>query len=117
LSRDRRRAEQKESETSMSLEDALRQKSRQLELPLGYRGEALKDRRSVEALTATNEDDRSSDAHLMERVVEEGNVRAAQKRIRQNKGSAGIDGMSVEELPGYLAENWGGIRGSLLTGT
>lgn len=101
----------------MSLEDALRQKSKQLELPLGYRGEALNDRRSVEALTAANEDDRSSDDYLMERVVEEGNVEAAQKRVRQNKGSAGIDGMSVEELPGYVAENWRRIRESLLAGT
>jgi len=101
----------------MSLEDALRQKSKQLELPLGYRGETLNDRRSVEASTAANADERSSDDPLMERVVEEGNVEVAQKRVRQNKGSAGIDGMSVEELPGYLAENWGRIRKSLLTGT
>lgn len=101
----------------MSLGDAMRQKSKQLELRLGYRGEALNDRPSVEALTAANEDDRSSDDHLMERVVEEGNAKAAQKRVRQNKGSAGIDGMSVEELPGYMAENWGLIRESLLAGT
>jgi len=72
----------------MSLEDAMRQKSKQLELPLGYRGEASKDRRSVEALTAANENERSGDDCLMERVVEEGNVEAAQKRVRQNKGSA-----------------------------
>jgi len=101
----------------MSLEDAMRQKSKQLELPLGYRGEASKDRRSVEALTAANENERSGDDCLMERVVEEGNVEAAQKRVRQNKGSAGIDGMSVEALPGYMAENWGRIREELLTGT
>ena len=45
----------------MSLEDAKRQKSQQWELPLGYRGEALNDRRSVEALTAANVNERSSD--------------------------------------------------------
>jgi group II intron reverse transcriptase/maturase len=101
----------------MSLEDAMRQKSKQLELPLGYKGEALNDRRSVEALTAAHEDERSSDDCLMERVVEEGNVKAAQKRVRQNKGSAGIDGMGVEALPGYTAENWGRIREELLAGT
>ena len=101
----------------MSLEDAMRQKSKQLELPLGDRGEALNDRRSVEALTAANEDERSSDDCLMEQAVEEGNVVAAQKRVRQNKGSAGIDGMGVEALPGYMAENWGRIREELLVGT
>lgn len=101
----------------MSLEDAMRQKSKQLELPLGYKGETLNDQRSVEALTAANEDERSSDDCLMEQVVEEGNVAAAQKRVRRNKGSAGIDGMSVEALPGYMAENWRRIREELLTGT
>ena len=35
----------------------------------------------------------------MERVVARGNVRAALKRVRENKGSPGVDGMTVEELP------------------
>lgn len=112
-----RRAKRKESETNIGLEDAKRQKSEQLELPLEYRGEALKVLWSVEALTAANEDERSSDERLMEKVVEEGNVKAAIKRVRQNKGSAGIDGMSVEELPGYMAGNWERIRSKLLAGT
>jgi len=101
----------------MSLEDAVRQKSEQLELPLVYRGEAPNGQRSVEALTAANEDERSSDEHLMEMVVEEGNMQAAMKRVRQNKGSSGIDGMSVEELPRYIGENWMRIRQELLAGT
>lgn len=79
----------------MSLEDAMRQKSEQLEFPLEYRGEAPKGQRSVEASTAAHEDERSSDERLMEMVVEEGNMQAAMKRVRQNKGSSGIDGMST----------------------
>ena len=101
----------------MSLEDARRQKSKQLELSLGYKGEALNDQRSVEALTAANENERSSDDCLMEQAVEEGNVVAALKRVRRNKGSVGIDGMGVEALPRYLAENWYRIREKLLAGT
>ena len=58
-SRDGRRAEQKENERHIGLEDAMRQKSKQSELPLRYRGEALNDRRSVEASTAADEDERS----------------------------------------------------------
>ena len=42
----------------------------------------------------------------MEQVVERGNVEAALKRVRQNKGSPGIDGMTVDELPAHLAEHW-----------
>ena len=46
----------------MSLEDAMRQKSEQLELPFEYRGETPKVERSVEASTAANGDERSSEA-------------------------------------------------------
>ena len=52
----------------------------------------------------------------MERVVERDNVKAALKRVRQNKGSPGVDGMTVDELPKHLAENWEVIRGQLLVG-
>jgi len=54
---------------------------------------------------------------LMEAVVAADNMRQALKRVKANKGSAGIDGMSVKELPGYLMENWPCIRQSLLNGT
>ncbi len=53
----------------------------------------------------------------MERVVESDNVGAALKRVKQNGGSPGVDGMTVDELPKYLAENWSGIRTQLLEGT
>jgi len=101
----------------MGLEDALRQKSEQLELPLIYRGETPKGQRSVEALTAAHDEERSSKEDLMELVVAESNVLAAMKRVRRNKGSPGIDGMSVEELPEYMAVNWWRIRQKLLAGS
>ena len=41
----------------------------------------------------------------------------ALKRVKSNKGSAGIDGMTVEELPGHLKEHWPAIREQLLNGT
>ena len=53
---------------------------------------------------------------LMERVVESSNVKAALKRVKQNKGSPGVDGMTVDELPKYLAENWMQLREQLLAG-
>jgi retron-type reverse transcriptase len=52
----------------------------------------------------------------MERVVERENCLRALKRVRSNKGSAGIDGMRVEELPEYLRGNWERIRAELLAG-
>lgn len=101
----------------MSLEDAMRQKTRQLELPLEGRGEAPMGQRSGEASTAANGDERPGTNHLMEEVVERSNAKAALKRVRQNKGSPGVDGMTVDELPEYLVEHWVEIREQLLAGT
>jgi group II intron reverse transcriptase/maturase len=42
---------------------------------------------------------------------------AAYKRVRENKGSPGIDGLTVEELPAWLGENWARVREELLAGT
>lgn len=53
----------------------------------------------------------------MERIVERDNVVKALKRVVQNKGSPGTDGMSVQELRTYLAEAWPRHREELLTGT
>jgi hypothetical protein len=54
---------------------------------------------------------------LMEEVCERENCLQALKRVKSNKGSAGIDGMTVEELPIYLREHWPAIREQLLSGT
>jgi len=53
----------------------------------------------------------------MEEVVERANARTALKRVRQNKGSPGMDGMTAEELPAYLVEHWEDLRAQLLAGT
>lgn len=53
---------------------------------------------------------------LMERMVERGNMILAYKQVVRNKGSAGIDKMSVDQLKPYLAEHWAEIKESLLRG-
>lgn len=103
----------------MSLEDAKRQKSRQLELPLESRGEAPGIQRSGEATTAEHGTERSGndDSRLMEQVVARDNVITALKRVQKNKGSPGIDGMTVEALREHLREIWPTLREQLLAGT
>ena len=101
----------------MSLEDAVRQKTGQLVLPLDRRGEAPECQRSGEASTAASGNERPRTDRLMEEVVQRGNAKAALKRVGQNKGSPGVDGMTVNELPEYLVENWEAIRKELLAGT
>jgi RNA-directed DNA polymerase len=53
---------------------------------------------------------------LMEAVCNRENLQKALKQVLGNKGSAGIDGMTVNQLPGYLARQWPAIREQLLQG-
>jgi RNA-directed DNA polymerase len=70
----------------------------------------------VEASSAGNGDERPGTGGLMEKACERRNLLAALKRVRQNAGSPGIDGMTVEELPGHLRANWPRLREDLLAG-
>ena len=91
--------------------------TRQLELPWRDRGETPTAPRSAEARTATHGNERSGASDLMECVCERANLKAALKRVRKNKGSAGIDGMTVDELPEHLKTHWPALREQLLAGT
>jgi len=90
----------------------------QMELPLEGRGEAPRGARSGETTSAVQGDERSGldTLALMERIVEGGNLRRALKRVQQNKGSPGVDGLTVEDLTNFLREHWPAIREQLLTG-
>lgn len=52
--------------------------------------------------------------HLMEAVVERENMTAAYNRVVSNKGVAGTDGMTVNDLKAYLQDNWSRIKLELL---
>jgi group II intron reverse transcriptase/maturase len=107
---------EEESESAVSLEGKVPQMSRQLELPLESRGEAPRVERSEEAPAATQGNERSGTSGLMELVCERQNLQAALKRVRKNKGSPGIDGMTVDDLPDYLRAHWSALREQMLTG-
>jgi RNA-directed DNA polymerase len=72
-----------------------------------------------ETLTAKRmiESPASNSEQLMEEVCERENCLQAFKRVKSNKGSAGIDGMRVDDLSAYLKEHWPAIREQLLAGT
>jgi RNA-directed DNA polymerase len=101
----------------VSLRSERHQKSRQLELPRVGRGEASAGKRSGEAPTATNGIERSGTDDLLARIVARDNCIQALRRVQKNKGSPGVDGMTVKDLPAYLRENWLAIREQLLAGT
>ena len=54
---------------------------------------------------------------LMEEVCERENCKQALKRVKANKGSPGMDGMTVQQLPGFLQQHWPALREQLLSGT
>ena len=98
-----------------------RQKN-QLQMLLAFtdegRSEAPKSRREgTESLTAKRVyESPALPEPVMEEVCERENCWRALKRVKANKGSPGIDGMSVGELPGYLKQHWPGLREQLLRG-
>lgn len=103
----------------MSRGKATHQMSMQMELALSDDGgEAAVPQRSGEAGRAAQGKERSGTHHqLMEQVVARENALVAFKRVRRNKGSPGIDGMTVEALEPYLREHWAAIREQLLAGS
>src|SRR6266446_5754617 len=58
----------------------------------------------------------ASTNRLMEEVCERENLKKALRRVKANKGSPGVDGMTVEQLPDYLRAHWPQHREELLRG-
>src|SRR5437899_5288187 len=54
---------------------------------------------------------------VMEEVCDRANLVRAWKRVRRNKGSPGVDGMTIDDAKDYLREHWPSIRSQLLDGT
>jgi RNA-directed DNA polymerase len=94
----------------------MRQKSIQLALNLEEAGEAQLDLgRGIEVRAATTTT--VSLAHdLMEAVVAGRNIQDAQRKVRSNKGSPGVDGMTVDQLEAHLRDVLPDLREELLTG-
>lgn len=66
--------------------------------------------------TARREDPWAGTENLMEAVVDRENMLKAFRRVVGNKGAAGVDAMSVDELKPYLQTHWKGIKEQLLEG-
>ena len=52
----------------------------------------------------------------MERVVEQANMRRAYQRVVRNKGAAGVDDLTVNELRDWLVVHWPSVKKALLEG-
>jgi retron-type reverse transcriptase len=80
-------------------------------------GEALQDLRRDEPTPATVDLQHPTWKELMEEVVAPANIARAMKRVLANKGSPGIDRMTVDELPERWRRNEALLREQLLAGT
>jgi RNA-directed DNA polymerase len=70
-----------------------------------------------QAHTACDEEAGDGTSRLMEEVLRRDNLIEAHKRVKQNKGAPGVDGMTVDELMPYCREHWEEIRAQLLDQT
>ena len=97
-----------------------RRQKNQLELafPVEARGEASSARgKGTESSVAEGTAESPAlNERLMEEICERENLKKALKRVKANRGSPGIDGMSVDTLLPYLQEHWTTIREALLSG-
>lgn len=73
---------------------------------------------ATESLQAANDTESPAGTdRLMEEICDRENLKTALQRVKANKGSPGIDGMTVDELAGHLKQQWPTIRDQLLNGT
>jgi hypothetical protein len=75
-------------------------------------------REETESLPTVNDPESPANTNrLMEEVCERENLKEALRRVKANKGSAGVDGMTVGGITDYLKQHWPAIREQLLSGT
>jgi RNA-directed DNA polymerase len=93
---------------------------RRVEIPDSHPEGSRRNRREeglgASRVTARREDSGPEAEQLLEAVVERENMWRALKQVERNKGAAGVDNMTVEQLRAYLREHWLGIKEELLAG-
>jgi len=101
---------------TMSMQPARRQMSAQAERAGVARGEAARDPVSDEASRPRHDTESTGSALLMAALTRE-NLQRAFKRVRGNKGAAGVDGLDIDQTARQLVTTWPRIREQLLLGT
>jgi RNA-directed DNA polymerase len=102
---------------AVSLGRAVHQKPGETGRSEGGRGEAEPEAVRDEARTARYETGSLGRDGLLAQVLAKANMEAAWKRVQSNRGSAGVDGLSIAETAASLRAHWPRIRESLLDGS
>src|SRR6266478_4867393 len=85
--------------------------------PAGEAREAKREETESPPSVHDPESPTSSTNRLMEEICERENLKQALQQVKANKGSAGVDGMTVGGITDYLKQHWPAIREQLLSGT
>jgi RNA-directed DNA polymerase len=103
----------------MSMSEAMRQMLAQAGRAGVARGEAARVLASDEADGPRHEPSDTGNPHaaLLHAAFTRENLQRAFKRVKANKGAAGIDGLDIDQTATYLVTAWPGIREQLLSGT
>jgi RNA-directed DNA polymerase len=104
----------------MSLNSDMRQNiQRKLDFSTAPTGEARKaggeEDESLVTMNAPESPARTD--RLMEEILDRENLKEALRRVKANKGSPGVDGITVNQIDDYLKQHWPAIREQLLSGT
>jgi hypothetical protein len=100
----------------MTMRKARRQMPAQAGLPGEESGEAAMAHGSDEARRPRHETE-STGLGLLSAVLARENLQQAWKRVRANKGAAGVDGLDINQTTVRLRTEWPAIREQLLSGT
>jgi RNA-directed DNA polymerase len=101
----------------MSLGRVVHQKSGQPERSDGGNGAAGPEAGRDETRPAGHGQEGLGRVDLLQQVLTRENMAAAWKRVKANKGSAGVDGLSIDQTVEYLKTHWAKIRTELIDGS
>ena len=103
----------------MSMSEAMRQMPASAGRVGAARGEAAREAASDEAEGPRRAPSDTGNPHaaLLHAAFTRENLQRALKRVRANKGAAGVDGLDINQTAKHLITAWPAIREQLLTGT
>jgi RNA-directed DNA polymerase len=103
----------------MPMQQAMRQMPGELGREACRQGEALPESFSDEAACPRHgpESTGSMGSALLQAALRTENLKLAFKRVRANKGAAGVDGLDIDQTSRYLVTEWPAIRERLFAGT